>query len=108
MSKKAQLIDPTPDNQLELEAENMPAQSPIGKAARAFLKVCDEIDDAQEALKQKKEAAKKKVLDLMAQENREAVRVDRKVFRKVHISESDELRVYGAKKEKKKSDEEQD
>lgn len=108
MVKKAARIETADDNQLEFTAENMPPASPIGKAARSFQKVCDEIAEVTTALDAKKKEAKAKLLDLMAGEGREAVVVDGITYRKVHKEASDDLRVYSKKKSKQIQNDEEE
>lgn len=92
---------------LEVEQEelpNMPAQSPIGKAARNLMAVRDEIEEVNEALDKKHAAAKKKLLDLMVAENKDAIVVDGITFRRVHKDASDEVRILQKKGRKAKDE----
>lgn len=79
--------------------------SPIGKAARALLAIRDEIEDTNEVLEKKHAAAKKKLLELLTVEGKEAVTVDGTLFRHIHKDASEEIRIL-VKKNKKKKDEE--
>ena len=90
----------------QMELENMPPASPIGRAARALMAVRDEIAEMDEQMDKKHKAAKIKLLDLMTQEAKEAICVDGVTFRKVHVDASDEIRVIPKKVRKQKKDEE--
>lgn len=96
-----------PKGQVAIEQDelpNMPPSSPIGKAARALLAIRDEIDETFERLEEKHDNAKKKLLELMAGDNRDAIVVDGVTFRHVHKDAYDEIRVL-VKKGKKEKDE---
>jgi len=99
--KKAEKIETVHEDQLELEAENMPAASPIAKAAKKYIRICDEIAQVTDELNVKKGEAKKVVLDLMKEEGKRAVIVDGAQFTAVHKDAVDELRVIRKKNSKK-------
>lgn len=75
------------------ELPEMPPSSPVGKAARAYLKVKDEMDAAIEDYKSKKGTAVAKLIEEMKKIEKDSITVDGFTFVHEHIEEQDKIKV---------------
>ena len=103
MAKKREAV-------LEAEAQpelpDMPAASPMGRAARALLSIRDKIEQVNEDMEKAEKDAKLKLRDLMDEAGKEVIVVDGITFRKVHKSASDDIRVLSKKSKRRKAKDE--
>jgi len=81
---------------------DMPAASPMGKAARKILGIRDEIENVNKDLDEKIKAAKKSLIELMRKDGKESIVVDGNLFTAIHKEASDEIRIKTKKTRKEK------
>jgi len=92
----------------QLELENMPESSPIGKACKKILAIKDEIVNANEALQTKLKDAKTKLIEMMKDEGKKKIVVDGQIFTMRHKEAFDDIAIKPKKKSKKQNSEEED
>lgn len=79
------------ESQEELPA--MPPASPVGKAARAYRKACDNLNQAIEALKEKKGEAKQALVSQLKELGKDSILVDGYTYLLKHSEEAYDVQI---------------